>query len=214
MGLAKGLLRLDDGTYWVERQLRAFSATGGRRAVLVLGYGAEEYVGTLPWLQAAQSEWIVWCGLNVRVALNARPELGPFSSIMAGLEVIEKSEKTAVWVMPIDVPWPSALVMRQLIAAVSPGVSAVIPEFQGRGGHPVWLAADFARTLKAVPLTSDVARLDLQLQKLPPQAVRRQAVGDRNILFNFNTPAEWSKFREERRDFKTERHRSSDQPEY
>ena len=93
-----------------------------------------------------------------------------------------------VFILPIDVPVAGPEVWRALKAALVPGVSACVPEWQGRGGHPVLLEKNFFREFGNAP---DTSRLDVQLQGLARERVKRVAVQDANVVMNFNTPEHW-----------------------
>jgi CTP:molybdopterin cytidylyltransferase MocA len=74
-----------------------------------------------------------------------------------------------------------------LANALAPEVDAVIPSVEGRGGHPVLLSPEFAASLRDLSWEAAAARLDVQLQRLPPERLRRVPVQDVQVRLNLNS---------------------------
>ena len=125
---------------------------------------AESCVGNL--LAAGVSEIVVVAGhragelraalarLPVRVALNeaAGSEMG--ASVARGVEQVSR-ESSAVLITPVDYPAVPPEVVAELIEAHRQGgARLVVPEWEGRGGHPVLVSLDFREEL----LRLDAAR--------------------------------------------------------
>jgi molybdenum cofactor cytidylyltransferase len=89
-------------------------------AVLVVGYRGDELVK------------IFEANDRVRVVLNRDWKDGMFSSIKAGIREINSPR---FFVVPGDMPFLKIEVYRALVEA--PAAAAVIPEYNGRRGHPV-----------------------------------------------------------------------------
>jgi molybdenum cofactor cytidylyltransferase len=178
MGEPKGLVPFR-GRPWLLAQLDAIASAGGR-AVIVLGTDRERYLQALPGL--AQ---------RARLAFNDDPDRGPFSSLQCGLAAATSAAPAAaVFVLPVDVPAASPAVWRALRQALagSPTADAVVPELEGRGGHPVLLSPSTAALLQSRPATS---RLDVELAALPQ--ILRAPVKDPFIRLNLNAPPDWGK---------------------
>ena len=125
---------------------------------------AESCVGNL--LAAGVSEIVVVVGhragevraalahLPVRVALNEAAESEMGVSIARGVERVSE-EASAVLITPVDYPAVPPEVVRRLIEAHRRGgARLVVPEWEGRGGHPVLVSLDFREEL----LRLDAAR--------------------------------------------------------
>lgn len=84
----------------------------------------------------------------VRLTLNRDYEQGMFSSVRAGMRVLTRGVR-GVFVMPVDCPWLEAPVATALIDTFNlhDRTRAVVPEHQGRGGHPVLLPAACRETV-------------------------------------------------------------------
>jgi molybdenum cofactor cytidylyltransferase len=173
MGEPKGLVQVR-GRAWLEVQLDAIERAGGR-AVVVLGTDRELYLQALPDLAS-----------RARIAFNDDPDRGPFSSLQCGLALARPDAPT--FVLPVDVPAASPEVWQALQNALAAGVEAVVPELEGRGGHPVLLAGPTVTRLRAQPATS---RLDVELAALP--RVLRIPVKDPFVRLNLNAPLDWVK---------------------
>jgi len=175
MGEPKGLV-VFAGRPWIEAQL---AALGGRRAVVVLGHDRRRYLEAIPDLPA-----------RAEVVVNPDPDRGPFSSLQVGLAAVGASPPAAAFVLPVDVPAASAAVWDALEEALGPGLDAVIPVFEGRGGHPVLLAPPFIAHLCRRDPASPDARLDVELRSAKARMV---PTGDPRVRLNLNAPEDWGK---------------------
>jgi CTP:molybdopterin cytidylyltransferase MocA len=179
MGVPKGLIP-ESGATRLERQLERFREVGGEHAVIVLGYDSERYFQAIPWLRSGGDPFR-------RVVVNPDPEHGPFTSILEGARALDD----ALFVLPIDGEVPRREVWDSLAAALVEEVEAVIPCFQGTGGHPVLLSRWFLRRLRTVPVDSPEARLDRQIALLPECCRKRVEVRDPAVLTNRNEPKDF-----------------------
>ena len=133
MGAFKPLLPFGAGTV-AESCVGNLVAAGVTEIVVVLGHRAEE-------LRAGLSR------LPVRVVLNeaAGSEMGV--SIARGVEQVSAAN-SAVLVTPVDYPAVPPEVVKELIEAHRRGgARLVVPEWRGRGGHPVLVSLDFREEL-------------------------------------------------------------------
>lgn len=171
-GMPKGLIDVN-GRPWLEHQLDALKHHGLKSVLLVLGHHAEAY---RPVLESRHARFVV----------NPAPDRGPFSSLQTGLAALPHG--SAAWVLPLDVPCPSEEVWQllQRKGAEAP-VDAVIPTYQGRGGHPVLLSAGMVEKLLKLPADHPDSRLDHQLHQLPLDRICRAEVKDPRVLDNLNT---------------------------
>jgi molybdenum cofactor cytidylyltransferase len=155
--------------------------------------------------------------LRVRVVLGAHPELvrpaaaGPFvgrvewidnpdwalgrtRSIQLGLAGLdERSSPVILW--PVDHPMVAATTLPALRAAAeeAPLATWIIPEYRGRGGHPVLLRPEAWRAVFELGPDEPLRAL---LPRLGPQ-VLRVPLEDPGVVVNLNTPAEYQSARAE-----------------
>lgn len=124
MGAFKPLLPFGPKTV-AEACVESLRAGGAAEVVVVLGHRAEELKGRLESYE------------YVRFALNREAESEMGASIARGVEVVS-GDAGAILVALVDQPAVPPSVVRDLIGARGrAGARAVVPEWEGRGGHPV-----------------------------------------------------------------------------
>ncbi len=117
-------------------------------------------------------------------------EEGVISSPLRG----EDKGEGGAFILPIDVPCPGKGVFKKLVEAFNNSLEAVIPRYQSKGGHPVLLGGGFLSRLEEIPLSSPLARLDLQIQALPAEQTSFVPVEDKNIGLNMNSLDEFQDY--------------------
>lgn len=143
MGSPKALL-LYRGETFVDRLVRVFAARCAR-VIVVLGHDAQ----TVARGMERSGEALL--------VLNPRPELGQFSSLLAGLRAAGGSAR-AVFFHPVDIPAIQPETVARLAAAwdeLPAGVQVLKAAHHGRTGHPVLIAAAVAEQLLALPPESN-----------------------------------------------------------
>jgi molybdenum cofactor cytidylyltransferase len=162
----KMILPFGDSTV-VESTVKAALSVCSR-VVLVTGYRSRELA------QLFSS----WC--NVKTVYNPEFEKGMFGSIRIGVgQVTTNRFFIALGDMPLVSPSTYRLLMEVETAEAS------IPQFQGRSGHPVLLAAKLA-----APILESGGEATLR-QILRGRAVHRVAVSDRFVLHDIDTPEDY-----------------------
>ncbi len=123
-------------------------------------------------------------------AVASDPEEPAFQSVRRGLTPI--SQGAALWVLPVDCPWPGEGVLAQLQAQLATGRwLAVQPQALDetgllRGGHPLGLSAEAVALLRALPEElAAQTRLDHWL-RAHAERVLRLTVAERAVLANHN----------------------------
>jgi molybdenum cofactor cytidylyltransferase len=92
-------------------------------------------------------------GLDVRFAVNARPEDGQGTSIAAGIAALDAATRAALVVLGDQPAVPPAVVPALLAAFARTGKAIVAPVYRGFQGTPVLFAAEVFPELRA--LTGD-----------------------------------------------------------
>lgn len=168
MGQPKALLEYDGETF-VHRLARILDEVCGC-VVVVVGYDAER-------VQAAVSSGTI-------VVDNSQPELGMLSSLQCGLRQVMDAD--AVIFLPVDY----GAVRRETIAAIaaeSAAAEIVVPECQGRHGHPVRVSRSIASELLSLPQTSqarDVIRRHRDVTRYLP-------VDDLGVITDVDEPEDY-----------------------
>ena len=173
-GVPKGLIRTN-GRYWLQVQLDNIPDSVVSRRLTILGNWKQEYLAAFPSLDHG---------------VNSDPDLGPFSTLVAGIRELGKVD--GAFVLPIDVPSPSKKVWEELARKLNDSVLACTPECHGKGGHPVLLSGALLARFLALDLSADNARLDQQLRLLGPAERVRVKVEDPRILENRNHAEDWA----------------------
>lgn len=137
MGAFKPFLPFGERTV-IEACLENLRAAGLREIIVVVGHRADE-------VRAKLKDW------RVDFAHNPDPKSAMSASIACGIASI-REEADAVMIALADQPAIPSSVMRSLIEArKATGAKLIVPEWQGRRGHPVLI--DLA-------LRDDLLRLD------------------------------------------------------
>jgi molybdenum cofactor cytidylyltransferase len=170
-GVSKALLRREDGQTFLEAIL-ACCREASVPAVVVLGLPHASGVGL---------------GIDARVVWNAAPERGMASSLAVGLAALDPAVVSGALVWPVDHAWVRADTVATIGRAGARG-RAVVPTYEGRGGHPTFFGADLWPELHAAADgDGDGARGVLRRD---PTRVLRLAVDDPGVLRDVDLPAD------------------------
>ena len=188
MGVDKGLLKYQQ-TFWILEQLNSISKTTITKVCIGLGYNYQHYFNAIPWFKNAVNNYINFQGLNVKVVINQHPELGSFSTLQTVLKAINTTYN--ILLSHIDIPVLNSKELQKIIETKN---SVVIPNFEGKNGHPIKMDASFWKQLLNLKIDDENARLDFQIKKTNPIKISKIEVSDRNILTNINTKKDWISF--------------------
>ena len=190
MGTPKGLLDYH-GKLWILEQVSRFKDLINPKVYIGLGYNYELYFESIPWFKKAIDRTHEYNGVEVRAVINHQPQFGAFSTLQTVLRNIEK--KATVIVQPIDVPLFNKDSLRSFIDKKKP---IVIPVCENQKGHPVKLKPEFWTTLLLVDLSSNKARLDIQIKEYNSSSITYHEVADTSVYQNINTLNKWNKYLE------------------
>jgi CTP:molybdopterin cytidylyltransferase MocA len=188
MGFPKGLL-VYNHTVWIIEQLNRIANSSITTVYIGLGHCCEDYFSVVPWFKDAQTRFVKYNDLKIKVVVNDTPKNGSFSTLQAVLAQIPK--KQAVLIQPIDVPLLNTAELENIIATSN---AIVQPQFEGKNGHPIQLLPKFWNPLLKLDLMDESSRLDLQIKKKNPKHCSVIAVQDSSVVFNLNTPEDWEKY--------------------
>lgn len=188
MGVAKGLLEYHN-TYWILEQLNRIARSTITEVYVGLGYHQEEYSNKIPWITEAKIHFAPYKNLKVKVVVNQNPQLGSFSTFQTVLNQIPKNK--SVLINPIDIPILNTTELQTIIEVQN---QIVLPNFEGKNGHPIKLHPNFWNLLLLLNPTDENSRLDLEIKKTVPSKITTVTVNDFCILKNLNTPDDWKEF--------------------
>ena len=127
MGRAKATLPLDGGDSFLTRIVRTFLDAGVDDVVVVVGHEAEAIVTAF-----ASS------GLPARFVVNRDYDRGQWSSLVAGLAVVDRPGVAATLVTLVDVPLVTTDTVRAVLECYARTRAPVVRPTSGvRHGHPL-----------------------------------------------------------------------------
>lgn len=188
MGVDKGLLDYKD-SYWILEQLDRVSKAPITEVYIGLGFNHEHYFNIIPWLAQAQTDFVLFKKIKVNVIINPNPQLGSFSTLQSVLKEIKTNQ--SVLISPIDIPISNATVLNAILEIEN---KIVLPNFEGKNGHPIKLSNTFWKSLIQLDPKEENARLDFQIKKANSNEITQVEVTDSLILKNLNTQNDWTDF--------------------
>lgn len=143
-GRAKALLPLPTGGTFLFRIVETFHAAGVEDVVVVLGHEADA-------IEAALSS----SGLQARVVRNPHYRSGQFSSVLAGLEAVDRPGVSGMLMTLVDIPLVGASTVRAVLDRFAETKAPIVRPVRGEEhGHPVLISrALFAQLRHADPST-------------------------------------------------------------
>lgn len=190
MGFPKALLHYRGETF-LSGILRALDAAGIERRVVVLAPG-DDRTPTEVDLSAVQ------------VAVTVDLAAGPIGSIRAGIEALANHPVDGALIWPVDRPHVRVATIQVLLSRfLGRAGDIVVPEYEGRRGHPVVFGKATFRELLEAP-DEEGAR---HVVRRDESRITRVPVDDPAVLEDVNTPGEY-------RDLvrREDAHRSGDPP--
>jgi molybdenum cofactor cytidylyltransferase len=129
------------------------------------------------------------CALEVQ---NHAPELGQFSSLKLGVQDVLNRGRDSAIVSLVDRPPVLPATLAKLQAAFIPALEedlwGVVPEFDGRHGHPYFAGRNLIEAFLRAPLTT-TAR---DVMHANADKLRYVPVDDPNTTLNIDTPEEYA----------------------
>lgn len=172
VGGPKALLRLGPVSF-AAHAAALLERPGVEQVLLVLGH------------EAARVEREAGLPERFGRVINPEPEHGMLSSLLCGLEAVERLGAGAVLVHPVDHPLVSLATVERVVAALQAGARIAVPSWDGRRGHPAGFARAAWEALRAAP-PGQGARAVLRDH---PGWVEHVA-GDPGCLLGIDTPAD------------------------
>ena len=123
---------------------------------------------------------------------NPDPTRGQFSSLQTGLhDVLNRGWDNAT-VTLVDRPPASAATLSKLAGEFQKkahGVWAIVPEYQGKHGHPILIGREMIEVFLRAPATANAREIEHANQ----QRIVYVAVDDAAVAANVDTPEEYAK---------------------
>jgi molybdenum cofactor cytidylyltransferase len=125
------------------------------------------------------------------VVTNPDPSRGQFSSLQVGLhEVLNRGRDAAVITLVDRPPVGAATVqrLRDAFESASQDIWSVVPEMDGKHGHPYLVGRELIELFLQAPATASAS----EVQHLYQEHIQYVAVNDPFVAMNINTPEEYA----------------------
>ena len=175
MGRLKALLPWHGQTL-LEHQVSCLLNGGAERVVVVLGHRADEL---RPLLEG--KEGVDW-------TLNHDYRQGKTTSIKAGLSALAPNAVEDILLLNVDQPRTAADVACILSAHRARGYPVTVPEYRGKGGHPIVLSAALLPELREIGEESQGIKAVVRRR---PESVNRVPLENPEIVLDLNTPEQY-----------------------
>lgn len=176
MGIPKWSLRFDERTSFIEHIISEYYSFECKEIILVINendyssFVEKNY--TLP--------------DNFKLVINKYPEWDRFYSLKLGVEKLSINQ--FVFIQNIDNPFVNHDLLINLLVN-SENADLVVPEFDGRGGHPILINQQIIITIK-----NNQGNI-LHLKEFLNQFVKKKiTVSDERILVNINQLIDYQKY--------------------
>jgi molybdenum cofactor cytidylyltransferase len=174
MGRPKPLLPLANGETFVTQIVRSFLDSGVDDVVVVLGHEADAVAATL-----------IERGVAARFVVNDAYQTGQLSSVLRGLNAIDRPGVRAMLLTLVDVPLVSPATIRAVIDRYKATHAPIVRPVRGdEHGHPVLID----RSLFALLRTADPEAGAKPIVRDHVSAAGDVAVDDDGAFFDIDTP--------------------------
>jgi CTP:molybdopterin cytidylyltransferase MocA len=174
-GSPKALLRLQGKTF-LEHVLDAVGKAGITQTVVVVGHHRSEIEKALP---------------SLSLIFNPDYEHGMSTSVQAGIQALPPTVEGA-GIFLVDHPLIDPETIRNLASHVRPG-RIVLPIFNNRPGHPIFIASDLFQEILALRHEQG---LDVVVKRDPTRIIA-VTVHNAGIHTDIDTPEQFSKLVQE-----------------
>lgn len=126
------------------------------------------------------------------LVVNPDPSRGQFSSLQTGLQEVLNQGRDAAIVTLVDRPPVGPATVEKLHGAFGSAIArwkwAVVPEYSGKHGHPIFLAREMIEAFLKAPATATAREVEHQNQ----EHIVFVEVDDPLVTVNVNTPEEYA----------------------
>jgi molybdenum cofactor cytidylyltransferase len=130
-------------------------------------------------------------GAGASLVRNRNPEFGQLSSLQVGLGEVLNQGRDAAMVTLVDRPPPRAATLTMLRLAFEEAVQrrkwAVVPEYQGKHGHPILVGREMISAFLEAEVTSTARDIEHHNQ----QHVEYVPIDDPFVILNVDTPQDY-----------------------
>jgi molybdenum cofactor cytidylyltransferase len=124
---------------------------------------------------------------------NPTPDLGQFSSLQTGLREVLSRGRDAALIGLVDRPpcrrETISLLLERFRTVYPEGRWAVVPEFQGKHGHPIVVGREMIEAFLKAPATSTARDVEHAVQ----EKIEYFPVQDEAVVMNMDTPEDYER---------------------
>jgi molybdenum cofactor cytidylyltransferase len=131
-------------------------------------------------------------GCGAFLVRNPNPERGQFSSLQTGLQEVLSRGRDSAMVTLVDRPPASLSTLSRLAGEFQKkahSVWAVVPEYQGKHGHPILIGRELMEAFLRAPATANAREIEHANQ----QRIAYVAVDDAAVAENVDTPEDYAR---------------------
>ncbi len=126
------------------------------------------------------------------LVVNPDPARGQFSSLQVGLQEVMNRGRDTAMITPVDRPPVQLETIEKLETAFNQAIAkrkwAVIPEYQGKHGHPILIGREMLGEFLKAPETSNAR----EVERAHEGDIQYVPVDDPLIAFNIDTPEQYA----------------------
>ena len=175
MGQLKALLPWQ-GTSLLRHQVNTLLSAGVDQVVVVLGHRADELS---PFLEGMQQ--VTW-------RINPDYLQGKTTSIKAGLGVLDARSIATILMLNVDQPRNAHTIRSLLDQHRASGGLITIPEYQGKGGHPIFVDASLLEELTNIDEATFGVKAVVRKHR---EDTTRVPMDHPEVLWDLNTPDQY-----------------------
>jgi molybdenum cofactor cytidylyltransferase len=131
-------------------------------------------------------------GLGASLVVNPDPTRGQFSSLQTGLHEVLNRGRDAAMITLVDRPPPKAETIQILDEAfeqaIRQGKWAVVPEYEGKHGHPILAGREMIEAFLRAPSTWNAR----EVEHAHPDKIAYVPVDDPLVAANVDTPEQYA----------------------
>ena len=175
MGQLKALLPWQGSTL-LEHQVNALLEGGADQVVVVVGHRAPELEAKLDG--------------NERASCTVNPDYlqGKTTSLKAGIRAAAEFQPGVILILNVDQPRKPETIRELVQLHLAGGALITIPTFNGKGGHPILLAAGLLPEVEAIDEESQGLK---GVTRRHEKSTARVELGTPDILWDLNTPEDY-----------------------
>lgn len=122
---------------------------------------------------------------------NPAPERGQFSSLQTGLQEVLNQGRDAAMITLVDRPPPQTSTLEKLMNSFANrghGTWAIIPEYQGKHGHPIVIGREMIEAFLKAPPTGSAR----DVEHVNQARIAYVAIDDPQVTMNIDTPQDYA----------------------